>query len=172
MNKECSTTTIDSSPLVFPVAVIVDTREQTPFLFQGIRADAKDKRRPIEINIVNRCLSSGDYSLDGFESRVAIERKSLSDLYGTLGKGRQRFEKELQRLAMYDFAAVVVEAAWLEILGTPPDRSQLHPLTVYRSVIAWQQRYPRIHWWMCPDRTFAERTTFRILQRFFLDRSH
>jgi hypothetical protein len=36
-------------------------------------------------------------------------------------------------------------------------------------VIAWQQRYPRVHWWLCPGRAFAEVTTYRILERYWRD---
>ena len=74
------------------------------------------------------------------------------------------------RLAVDDpeDAAVVVEAEWSEVLGSPPPHTQLTPKTVYRSVIAWQQRYPSIHWWFCADRRLAEVTTFRILERWWL----
>jgi hypothetical protein len=69
------------------------------------------------------------------------------------------------------FAAVVVEADWEKILKHPPDFSRLNPKTIFRSVIAWQQRYPRVHWWMGPDRRFAEIVTLRILERFLKGQS-
>ncbi|MDE2097140.1 MAG: ERCC4 domain-containing protein, partial [Patescibacteria group bacterium] len=114
-------------------------------------------------------LKSGDYSLLGFENRIAIERKSLSDLFSTLGQGRDRFHRELERLAAtdYQFAAVVCEADWATVLASPPERSMLRPKTVFRSVIAWQIRYPLVHWWFCPGRAFAEKVTFRLLERFW-----
>ena len=40
---------------------------------------------------------------------------------------------------------------------------------VVRSAIAWQQRHPRVHWWFVPGRDFAEKLTFRILERYYLD---
>jgi hypothetical protein len=98
---------------------------------------------------------------------VAIERKSLADLYSTLGQGRQRFARELERLNGYEFTAVVVEAEWSVVIGSPPAYSQLLPKTVYRSVIAWQVRYPKVHWWFVPGRDFAEVTTFRLLERYW-----
>ena len=42
------------------------------------------------------------------------------------------------------------------------------PKTVYRSVIAWQQRYD-VHWLFAPGRPFAEKTTYHILDRFYRD---
>ena len=154
---------------VFPATVVVDTREQMPYAFADIKTDACNGYQPLEVRTTVRCLPAGDYSLEGFENLVAVERKSLNDLYCTLSQGRERFGRKLKRLAEYAFAAVVIEADWPTILGSPPERSRLHPRTIIRSVMAWQQRYPRIHWWPVPGRVFAERVTFQILRRFWLD---
>lgn len=159
-------------PLPTPFIVVVDTREQHPFDFEGLVADAKDHRRPLLVRTERRGLASGDYSLAGFESHIAVERKSTADLFSTLGQGRERFERELFRLNQMEYAAVVIEAGWVEILSDPPAHSQLLPKTIHRSVIAWQQRYPRIHWWPCGNRRLAEVTTFRILERFWKEQQH
>jgi ERCC4-type nuclease len=49
--------------------------------------------------------------LAGFTDRVAIERKSLSDLVMCVGPERERFLDEMRRLRAYDVRAVVVEAS-------------------------------------------------------------
>lgn len=153
--------------LLCPFSVIVDSREQSPFMFRGFRADAKDKHRPLVVRTTVAALKSGDYSIEGFEHRVAVERKSLADLFGTLGQGRERFERELQRLNEMEFAAVVIEAGWSSIISNPPTQSKLSPKTVFRSVIAWQQEFPGIHWWALDTRNLAEHCCFRILERFW-----
>lgn len=155
--------------VVCPFTIIVDTREQHAFDFRGFTADGPSTLplRPLIVPIKSQGLKSGDYSIDGYEERIAVERKSLSDLYSTLGQDRDRFIRELARLAVMDFGAVVVEASWATILHRPPDRSRLSPKSVYRSVLAWQQRYPRVHWWCCDTRQFAEETTLRILERYW-----
>lgn len=159
-------------PLTTPYTVVIDTREQRPFAFAGIRADARQHCRPLAVQTVRATLRQGDYSLVGHELAIAIERKSAADLYSTLAAGRGRFERELQRLNQLQFAAVVVEIDWHEILlGAPDGWSKLSPKTVYRSVIAWQQRYPRVHWWTCRGREFAEVTTLRMLERWWRDHS-
>lgn len=155
----------------FPGVVVVDTREQQPFQFANLRADADRGGRPLRVLTVRSTLVQGDYSLLGFESRVALERKSLADLYSTLGQGRDRFVAELERLANYDVAGVVIEADWNQILTEPPPFSKLKPKTVYRSILAWTQRYPRIHWWLMGSRRLAEVTAFRILERFHRDQA-
>lgn len=65
--------------------MVQDTREQLPIF------------KPAEW-IVNKGLKTGDYSVVGMEELVTIERKSIHDLFGTLGKGRRRFENELKRM--------------------------------------------------------------------------
>lgn len=74
--------------------IVVDTREQLP-LWTGIRKGMK----------------VGDYSIEGFEDKIAIERKSLPDLAGSLGKGHARFRKELERAKELDYFAIVVEGS-------------------------------------------------------------
>ena len=155
--------------VVTPYTVVVDTREQDPYLFLDVRADARAGNRLLTVPLIMRGLPSGDYSLEGHEVTLAVERKSLADLFGTVGRGRQRFERELARLDTMPVAAVVVEATWDEIIRRPPAYSRLRPKVIHRSVIAWQQRYPRVHWWTAPGRRFAELTTLRILERFWTD---
>lgn len=150
----------------FPAVILTDTREQRPYPFDAIPADVEHGGGLWRVRTEARALPSGDYSLDGFAHRIAVERKSVGDLFGTLSAGRGRFVRELERLAAFDFAAVVIEGDWHTITTDPPARSQLPPRAVFRSVLAWQQRYPRVHWWPCPSREFAEVTTFRILERF------
>lgn len=80
--------------------ILIDTREQAPFTFEGYEVELKTATLPVR-----------DYSLPGFEDRAAVERKSLDDLVGCLmGKDRERFERELVKGRAYDLFAVVVEA--------------------------------------------------------------
>lgn len=150
----------------FVGTVVVDTREQLGYRFQGLRCDQADGGGLLTVPTARGTLASGDYSLRGYEDRVAVERKSLADLYGTIGQGRDRFERELARLAELDWAAVVVEATWPELVTDPPPHTQLPPKAVFRSIVAWMVRYPTVHWLACGPRRLAEVTTFRLLERF------
>ncbi len=165
--------------------VIVDTRESLPYPFAGLLTDDGDgddpfdpsqcdapgegydfaaplttrrKAHPLTVQRRVATLRTGDYSIDGHQDRIACERKSLSDLYTTLGQGRARFIRELERLNAMDFAAVVVEAEWLRVATDPPSRSRLNPKTVIASVVAWQIRYSRVHWCFLPGRAVAATT--------------
>jgi DNA excision repair protein ERCC-4 len=150
-----------------PFRIVVDTREQLPYTFAGLTSDAKAGRLPIAVETITGTIESGDYTIEGMANRVAVERKSKADLFGTIGKGRERFQRELARLNELEFAIVVVEAEWVEIFRYPPVRSKLTPKTIFRSVNAWEQRYTRVHWCFCPGRPFAEAKTFRVLERFW-----
>jgi ERCC4-type nuclease len=156
--------------LTCPFIIVCDTREQTPYAFAGLAADAKARNRPLVVHTQRGTLGQGDYSLLGFEAWVAVERKSAADLFGTLGQARRRFERELARLQSLQFAAVVVEAEWSELLKDPPRHSRLNPRTVFRSVVAWQQRFNRVHWSFLPGRRAAEAAVFRILERYWRDK--
>lgn len=175
----------------FPRTVLVDTREQLPLVFDGITPDLETEcgqwRAPYlfadvtadkdhgggawQVTTERIGLTSGDYSLDGYATAVAVERKSINDLFHTLSQGRARFIRELERLNEMTFAAVVVEREWSEIFRNPPKHSRMSVRSVYRSVLAWQQRFPRVHWWMTPGRDFAEVTTLRILERFLKEQA-
>jgi len=160
---------------VLPFTIIVDTSEQHPYRFDCIPGDAKNKGEFLFVPLEYKSLETGDYSIKGMEHLVSVERKSLSDAYGTFGGGRKRFVRELERFRAMEFGAVVIEADWKAILkyqnehGPSESGREFTPKHFYRTVIAWQQRFPYVHWWPCWTRNFAERTTFRILQRFWQD---
>jgi DNA excision repair protein ERCC-4 len=166
------TTTTKRTPsdtfLASPFAVAVDTREQLPYEFLSLRADACDHHRPLLIPTERTTLLSGDYSIVGHADKIAIERKSLEDLYSTLGQGRERFTRELERLNVLEFGAfVMVEAEWSTVLQSPPVHSQLNPKTVIRSVMRWQFDFPHVRWWMMPGRRAAEAATYQLLRKYW-----
>ncbi|MBR9800277.1 hypothetical protein GYB59_00625 [bacterium] len=147
-----------------PFQLIVDTREQAPYHFCGIPDDKTGQ--VIVADLVNQALPSGDYSIVGLEDRVAIERKSHADFLGSIGKGRERFQREMERLSQYDYAAVVIEADWNHLINLPPTSSQISPKTAVRTVLSWSIRYG-VHFWPCMNRRHAELTTFRLLERYW-----
>ena len=150
---------------VLPFTIVCDSREQIPYAFDGMM---------MVVPTVVKGLASGDYSIKGMEDRIAIERKSLDDLYGSVTWGRDRFEREIERLndlAAGGFAAVMVEATWQEVMNPLQHRpgwiNQTEPRSVEGTIISWTLRYPRVHWWLCGDRRGAECRTFSVLRKFW-----
>lgn len=140
-----------------PLPVVIDSREQLPFAFSG---------RPVAVTVGT--LEAGDYSVGGFERRIVVERKSLADLVGCLGRERERFERELVRLRGWEVAAVVVEEPQAA-LRSGRYRGGLNPSAAWQSVVALQTRY-RVPFIFCAGREDAEETTWDILRHFARDR--
>ena len=104
------------------------------------------------------------------EPERTIERKSASDLAGTLTSGRKRFLAEIERLREYDFACVVVEAELSELCKGIPFAPSFRPRTIFRSVMFWQLRYPSIRWWAVPGREVAQAVTYQLLRTWWRER--
>lgn len=149
-----------------PCGIIIDTREQQPYTFQGLRANADQGHALLRIPTCRIALPVGDYTVQGLAEQVVVERKSKEDLYGSIGQRRQNFEERLKVMAIMASAAVVVEAEWASVLLDPPTHSKLHPRALSRTILSWIIRYPRVHWLMLPDRQTAEAMTYRYLERF------
>ncbi len=143
--------------MTLPLRIVCDSREQAPFTFAGFPA-------VVEVG----ALEAGDYSLAGFERRVAVERKSIQDLVGCLTGERPRFERELQRLKAMDAAAVVVEQPQ-SVLRLGHYRSAMPAESAWQSVIAFSMRF-RVPFWFCDSRADAERVAFDFLRHFHRDR--
>lgn len=157
-------------PISNPFTISVDQREKHPFLFDGLTTTkvVKKKSRQVPLIVPTQSvhLATGDYSIAGLEDKIAIERKSKLDLYGTLGQHRERFEDEHRRLSDFRVACVIVECSLVECLSEPPERSKLNPKTIFRTSVAWWIRYD-VPWFFFDSRSLAESATFRILEKAF-----
>lgn len=148
------------------MTIQVDQREKLPYTFAGMASE-------LIVRVEPAYLPTGDYLLaePGDGRTVVVERKSLADLYSTLGSHRERFEAEFERLAAFRYAALVIEAEWSQILNPLKflnHYTQLNPRSVHSTLLAWSQRYG-VHVWTYPGRETAERATFRLLERWARD---
>jgi len=119
--------------------IVIDSREQTPYEF-------KDKPSIV------KGLKTGDYSILGYEDRFAIERKSYQDFVGSIGSGRERFEREIQRGAEMERFAVVLEFdlknVWSKYISskryikTKDGKSpKTHPNSIINTALMWTLKY-------------------------------
>lgn len=125
------------------VMAIIDTREQQPFDLHPLLS-----RRAT--------LQTGDYSVDGLQFCIALERKSLADLLGCIGNSRDRFEKCIERLLEFDSKVIIVESTWEYFLSgnwssfgpREPGGHKMHmgplsriyPMAAIGSVLGWIER--------------------------------
>lgn len=181
-------------PVRLPWRIVIDTAEQQPFSFTGIKADAAKQGRIIEVETMRRCLgrhpnSYGDYSLESANGWQTIpgwcyvERKSLEDCQGTLlgfaDGHRDRFESELANFRAVILAGgaalIVVECDLCELLNTAPAGTtkspQVNAKALHRSVVSLWREYG-VPWAFCGSRRMAEITTFRFFESFWKHRNN
>lgn len=104
-----------------PRPKIIDTREQVELELSGPTVRAK--------------LDAGDYSVEGLEHLIALERKSLDDLCGSLTVGRERFMRAVERMRERPYRGIVIEARW-EDIRRGWYRSRMHANSLVGSVVA------------------------------------
>ena len=105
------------------LVAVIDSREQQPLDLAPLRSRIGT-------------LATGDYSLRGLESIVAIERKSVADLLLCVGQERDRFHREVMRLLAYPVRALVVESTWPE-LERGAWRSKVRNTAALGTVLNW-----------------------------------
>lgn len=168
-----------------PITILIDTAEQHPFSFAGIKADADQEYESIRVEAVRQCLgrhpnSLGDYSftapkIGSAVGRCHIERKSMEDLQSTIlgfsDDHRSRFECELKNLDQIESACVVVECSELDCIANAPEYGKKtkaqNAKIIARSLIAFRQDYPRVQWHFAGSRGMAELFTYWFFFRFW-----
>ena len=85
-------------------------------------------------------LPTGDYTLRGLEDQLCVERKSLSDLIGCMTSGRERFEREMQRMLAFPQRGGVIESSFSE-MARGEYRSQLPGTTALNTLASWTGRF-------------------------------
>jgi ERCC4-type nuclease len=166
MSKTKNTKTIKLKFTDF--VVLIDDREGLPYSFIGC-----DPKRIVLTN--RKRLKTGDYSLKEYENEINIERKTLEDLFSTLGQERERFKEEFERLNQSVFAAVVIEASLEEVLNPSEFHQDWHSLlnsnSVFGTITSWSIRYPKVHWFFGGNRSNSERITFDLIRKYFEEKT-
>jgi ERCC4-type nuclease len=135
------------------ITVVTDSREKEPYSF-----DCK------KVATICKALPAGDYSLEGLEERVAVERKTLADFVATVIRGRKRFYRELQKLSAFDSACVVVECNFRDLVDGRY-RSGAHPHALIATVAAIVVDFG-VPVYFCSDRQAACCFVQEYLSRF------
>ena len=144
----------------------IDSRERLPYGF----ADYESPH--VDFEIRRKALKTADYAA-GLRpdspptETLVIERKSLSDLTGTLcGDRRRRFVAELERMRSFGARVLPVEAS-LEDLVLKATR--IHPSALIGSLVAFLLRY-EVQLLFAGDRRYSESLTWRLCGRWIRER--
>lgn len=130
------------------ITAVADNREKLPLALD------------LDLRTIKAKLDTADYSVLGLEHRVAVERKSLSDLTMCVGRERERFERCIQRMLAMETRVLVVEASWASI-ELKQYRAQVTPQAVIGSLYSWMARGITVV--MAGDRVSAAKAVSRIL---------
>ena len=127
---------IRSARIPKPV-VLVDTREREPLPLYANHPNWIGGERRV-------ALKTGDYTLEGMESLLSLERKNLADVVACTVTYRKRFLAVCSRLARFRWKAILVEATFEDIKGgfEPFDiPSEVHPNAVCGTLDAIEAKF-------------------------------
>lgn len=95
--------------------IIKDTREKEGWNF--MKTDYCD-------GMISKALKTGDYTLEGYENIICIERKkSPEEVSMNVGKERVRFNNEIKRMADFKHSFIICEFSCADLLGFPANSS-------------------------------------------------
>ena len=143
--------------------IIRDTREQQGFQFFA------------QAEIVEQALDAGDYTIEGLEDFICIERKaSTGELYNNLAKKtmKDRFHREMEKLEKIQNAYIVCEFPEINVYSFPKNSGIPKRIRKYMKIGA---KYFRkllyevednydIKIIYCDNKDHAEQVTFTLLQ--------
>lgn len=130
------------------VTAIIDSREQLPLDLDPLK-------------VVRKGLKTADYSVEGYEDKIAFERKGLGDLIGCVGNSRDRFEDCLDRLSHFKYKAIVIESDWGKI-DLAQYRGTITPSQVTGTIMGWAISY-NVSMIFAGDRIRAGKLMARLL---------
>lgn len=113
--------------------VIIDTREQQPWSFD-------------HYTTASRKLDTGDYSIEGLENLLAIERKkSINEIANNIVESR--FKDVIERLSQTKYAYILLEFDLDNVLSYPIgsslpkhmwDKVKISPSFIMKHILEWQ----------------------------------
>lgn len=110
-------------------------------------------------------MKQGDYSVLGHRKRIGVERKTLTDFFGSIGRGHKRFFRSLDRLAALPHKLLVIETEPSRLFNPETHRySRLKRSHVLGSIVSiLADRHIPI---VCVDTRFTgEEVVYRFLAR-------
>lgn len=130
--------------------IIIDNREQKCLEFD----------HPYVTGVSYETISCGDYGVrfkNGYVPPLFFERKSISDLYGTMGKGYPRFKKELSRAKENDLRLILIIEGTLTKIFKGYKHSTIKGISLIRKLFTLWIKYDLLPVF-CRDR--AEMSNF------------
>lgn len=116
-------------------------------------------------------LAFGDYSaiIHGTVVPIVFERKSQQDLHGTLGKGHDRFKRELERAKQANFKLVLMIEGTYTDIWNGCEYSQIEGKTILKVLATMYTKYDLEYHFCETRRVMARRIvdTFSAIERSY-----
>lgn len=113
--------------------IIRDTREHKGHGFYF-------KKSSTCAGMIEQKLDSGDYGLLEYPDLIVIERKqNVIELCNNLGKNRDRFERELERMEGIKFKYIIVEDYWSST--KKPKYTKMSYNAILGSIVSLELKY-------------------------------
>lgn len=139
--------------------IIIDTREQQPWSFE-------------HYTTASRKLDTGDYSIEGLEDIVCIERKkTISEVANNLTESR--FIDVIDRMSKYKYAFLLLEFDLAQVLSYPVgstlprrlwDKVKISPAFIVKHILELQINH-NIKVLFCGSSSDAEKMAEYILKK-------
>lgn len=130
--------------------LICDTREKNPIVIPDNRVFA---------DVIRKKLDTGDYSIDGFEQYLCVERKGCVAEFAQ-NVFQKRFYNELLRMTTYKYPFLLLEFTLEDMLRFPYQsglsksvlkRIKYTGKLLLKKMIEIQMNYPTIHIIFCGE---------------------
>lgn len=141
--------------------IIIDTREQHPWEFP-------------EFAVANKKLDTGDYSIEGMENILCIERKNgIAEIANNITENR--FKDVIERMSKYKHSFILIECDYDQLMNYPigsdvPKRVwkqiKLTPAFIMKFLMELSVQH-NIHVMFCGCPSWAEKTALSIMKRVY-----
>ena len=151
--------------------VIEDTRESVGYRFPETVSIAwpDGSRTTRRVAVVREMLPPGDYSTPALRGLACVERKVPGDFAQSITHERSRFDRELARMRLMRWKAIVVEGCVHEVIEGDEAKgthgSLIHPNAITGTVASFQARYG-VPVLFCASAGDAARLTLGLLRRW------
>ena len=148
--------------------IIIDNREQKPFFQTFFKTDG-------QVRTSFGTMDAGDYTIEGLEDFIAIERKASSgELYNNLAKKtmKDRFHREMGKLDTIQRAYIVCEFPESDLhifpknSGIPKSKQRYIKMSAkyFRKLIHEIKEGYNVEFVFCDNREHAEDVAYSLLK--------
>mgnify|MGYP001558226723 FL=1 len=143
--------------------IIIDNKEKMPWKFTGI-----------DCTIIKQHLNAGDYSIQGMEDKIAIERKRSSNELA-INILEPRFINALERLSKVEHPFVLCEFPEYYISTLPSNSCipkfrqkylRVNAGFLYKKIKELREQFPNIVWVFLDSRTLAEMKAVELFKKY------